>query len=620
MHTVSDLPRRIPGPPGPFAARLVALLTVLLLSWTGILSSQATAAKPKPVSVFPVPGTPVASESTSFSFRGLRPKHLGRVRIRGSRSGLHRSRRLAHSDGHGVSVIPQRGFTRGEVVKVSTGKQIRGARQGDFRVRVGHFYGRGRKRSRPKKPNRLPRLKSRPDLRPPRLDVLAAEAGASPGEILFAPKQTGLVIADRLGRISWFRPSGDGGRGQEVQDFRVQEYRERPVLTYWKGAASRKGPFQVGSCNILDRRYRRIAAFGAGNGYRPDAHEFTITSRNTALVLAYRGVRRDLRKHGGGRNGKVFDNVVQEIDIETGAVLFEWHSLGNVSLDATVSKPPKNGATWDYFHVNSVAEDGDSLLVSARKVSTIYRIDRRTARIRWRLRGDGQKAGANDFRVGPGARFGYQHDVQRLPNGDISLFDNGSARRLSTVMSQSSALILRLRRKGRKSRAKPVGRFHHQPEALVSGSQGSAEVLANGNVFVGWGSQSHITEFAPDGRIVFDAAFSTPANSYRARKAVWTGRPPTRPAIASRSIPGEATVWASWNGVGDIGSWRVMTGPGRKRLRQVAVSAWTGLETAIPVDGPGARVRVQAFDADGDFLGQSKVTRLGQRADRSPGR
>ncbi len=598
----------------PLSGSLAAFVLNLLLSSA---CSPAQAAVPKPVSVFPSPGTPVVSDTTTFSFRNVEPKLLGPVKIYGSRSGRHFWRPLAHSDGRGVSVVPKRRFMRGETIRVFTDKRIKLARGGDFHVRVGRFYGSNIKPGQPAGNNHFPRLHSRPDLRPPRLKVLTRNSKVAPGKMLFAPKQTGLTIADKLGRITWFRPTHHGGRGQVVQNFRAQTLYGRPVLTYWNGERSPRTKSQIGRFNVLNDRYERIARFSTGNGYQPDAHEFTITRRNTALVLAYRALRWDLSKQGGPKDGKLFDNVVQEIDIKTGAVRFEWHSVGSVGLESNLNRPPRDGSPWDYFHVNSAWDDGDSLLVSARKVSSIYRIDRRSGIVKWRLRGDLRKPGTNGFKLGPEASFGYQHDAIRLPNGDISLFDNGSAAKkgLPTVRKQSSGLILRLRGSSSKNRtARLVKRYNHRPRPIVSGSQGSTMVLPNGNAFIGWGSRNQITEFTRSGKVAFDAYFSAAANSYRARKAGWSGRPKRRPAIASRGKGKRASVWASWNGAGNIKRWKVLSGPGASKLKQVASSEWKGLETTIPVSGLGNVVRVQALDSSGKVLGQSHVVARGKQS------
>ncbi len=599
-----------------------SLLAVLLSATFVFLSvPSAQAAKKFPISVFPAPGTQVASDTTTFSFRGLKPKHLGPVKVTGSRSGSHQGRRLRHSDGRGVSFVPDRSFVPGEVVAVRTGKKIRLARNGDFRVRIGRFYSPDNKPGQPKGPNRFPALKSRPDLRPPTLNVLSSSPEAAPGKLLFAPKQTGLTIADNVGRVSWFKPTGYGGNGQEVQNFRAQTYRGRPVLTYWKGEAMNGGKGQKGSFRVLNRNYRQIARFGMGNGYKPDAHEFTISPRSTALAIAYRPILWNTKKFGGSRNGKVFDNVVQEIDIKTGAVLYEWHSLGSVPLRASVSKPPADGSAWDWFHLNSIEADGNSFLISARKVSSIYRIDRGTARVRWTLRGDGIKPADNDFRMGPGTSFGYQHDARRLPNGDISLFDNGKGKRFRPVNNQSSVLVLRLRKRGKVARATLVKRIRKRPEPVLATSQGGAQVLPGGNVFVGWGSVNRITEFTADGSVAFDAVFRAPTNSYRAQKAGWDGEAPGRPAIASHKNSGKGkkkgggtTVWASWNGAGDIAWWQVASGPGPKALREVARKPWTGLETRIQVPRLGPKVKVIARAADDTVLGTSVLTKVGKRS------
>ena len=42
---------------------------------------------------------------------------------------------------------------------------------------------------------------------------------------------------------------------------------------------------------------------------------------------------RDLSSVGGSRSGVVWQGIVQELDIQTGEVLFEWQSLDHVGLD-----------------------------------------------------------------------------------------------------------------------------------------------------------------------------------------------------------------------------------------------------------------------------------------------
>jgi hypothetical protein len=605
----------MPTPVGRIFGLSVSTIVLLTLF---LVPSLADAAYKNPVTVFPSPGTPVASDRTTFSFRGVKPRFMGPIKVYGSRSGRHFGRRLAHSDGKGVSFIPKKKFVPGELVRVFTRKKIWHARKGDFHIRIGRFYGNDDKMGHPGAPNKFPRLHSRPDLRPPKINVLKASEASSPGRIFIDPKQTGLTILDRFGRINWFQMTGYGGNGEQVQNFQRQTYRGQPVLTYWKGASTSRGFSQIGYFSILNRKYNLIARFRMGNGYKPDAHELTLTPRGTALAISYRGVLWNTsRFKGGTKSSKVMDNVIQEIDIKTGAVLFEWHSLGNINLEASMNKP-EEGAPWDFFHANAIANDGDSLLVSARHTCTIYRIDRRTGWLRWRMRGDGRKPKANDFKLGPGTKFGYQHDIRRLPNGDISLFDNASVGgSMPTVQKQSSGLILRPSGGGKSPRKVTlVHRFTHKPDPVVSGSQGAMTALPDGHAFVGWGNIFRMTEFSADGDVLFDATFNqAPTNSYRARKARWSGIPKFRPAIASSGTAAEGgTVWASWNGATNIARWRVLTGPNGKHLDAIATVPWKNLETAIPVERFGKLVQVEALDAKNEVIGRSKLTPLGKQA------
>jgi hypothetical protein len=81
--------------------------------------------------------------------------------------------------------------------------------------------------------------------------------------------------------------------------------------------------------------------------------------------------------------------IVQEIDIATGRVVFEWHSYPSVpEKDSVISPPTTPDTSYDYFHLNAIDVDTDgNLLVSARNTSTVYKLDRRTvARHRSRAR------------------------------------------------------------------------------------------------------------------------------------------------------------------------------------------------------------------------------------------
>ncbi len=598
---------------------LSILLAFAALMSFGLLTASAEAKKSKPVSVFPAPKTPVASDETTFSFRGLKPKNLGKVRVVGAKTGKVGHTRLRHSDGRGVSIVPKKSFQPGEKVRVFTKKRIKLTNKGDFWVRIGRFYGADDPGKGPQTPPVTDGLKSRPDLKPVGLNVLVNKPEASAGKIFYAPKKTGSQIADNNGRVRYLRPAGFGGKGNEIYNFQAQEYRGKPVLTYWKGASGAQGFSQIGGYEILNDKYKKIATVTPGNGYGANIHEFELTGRNTALVQSYVGVNYDLTPVGGAKNGKVLNNVVQEIDIKTGAVLFEWNALGTVGLKASETSPPEDGGPWDYLHINATKADGDSVLVSGRRTSTIYRISRKTGKIKWRLRGDGVKPKTNDFKVPANARWGYQHDMERLPNGNISMFDNGADRpnnNLPIISEESNILILKLTGKGKNRKASLVKRYTHKPDPIVAQSQGSARPLENGNWFAGWGQVLAMTEFAPDGEVVWDATFPSTGqntNSYRTFKAPWVGKPTDRPAIASEADGDGAKVYASWNGSTAVQSWKVYTGADAGSLSEVGSSNWNGLETEISIPAAGAVFQVAAIDSQGNEIKRSGVAPLGDQ-------
>jgi outer membrane protein assembly factor BamB len=170
-------------------------------------------------------------------------------------------------------------------------------------------------------------------------------------------------------------------------DFKVQHYRGEPVLTWAEGEVVQGHGHS--EYVILDGSYQEVTRLGAGYGYQGDHHEFLISSQDIALFTIYGKARMDLPSAGGPEDGKVFDGIVQGVDIETGEVLFEWNSLDHVGLEESYSRPSKDQeGSFDYLHINSIDVDHDgNLLVSSRNTWTVYKVDSKTGEVIWRLGG-----------------------------------------------------------------------------------------------------------------------------------------------------------------------------------------------------------------------------------------
>ncbi|MHB1486611.1 MAG: arylsulfotransferase family protein [Acidimicrobiales bacterium] len=438
---------------------------------------------------------------------------------------------------------------------------------------------------------------SRPDLTPPRLTVTRASAATAHGLVFTTPAlagaQQGPMIFDNQAEAVWIKPLS----GVHATNFRVQVYQGEPVLTWWEGTIELPAGYGMGTYVIADSSYKELARVQAGNGAQGDLHEFVITPQGTALMTVYRTEPADLSALGGPATGTILESMVQEVDIATGRVVFEWRSHDHVDLTESY-RTPTAGVPFDYFHVNSIDVDtDDNLLVSARHTWTVYKLDRQTGKIMWRL---GGKNG--DFTLGPGVRFAGQHDVNRQLDGTITVFDDGddgetrfeeSSRGITLNLDESSMTATLLRQ-------------DVHPGDLHSHSQGSMRVLANGNAFVGYGSLPNITEFDPVGRVVFDAHLPAGAQSYRSYRFAWVAKPVDKPAVGVLATPlGHTQVHVSWNGATEVANWTFLAGQSPGSLQVVGSAPRHGFETMHRVPGPVAFVAVAAHDATGELLGTS---------------
>lgn len=450
-------------------------------------------------------------------------------------------------------------------------------------------------------------FRSRPDLRPPAIDVAPRARDTAPGYIFVGPRrggagQGGPLILDDRGQPVWFRPLRVADLN--AMDFKVQNYRGRPVLTWVT--------WEEGEYVIFDTSYREITRIRAGNGYQGDHHEFFITPQDTALITIYDPQRRDLSPFGGPKDGVVHQGIVQELDIETGEVLFEWHSLEHVGVDETYAKLDQiDGPGLDYFHLNSIDVDRDGhLLVSARTTFAVYKIDRETGEIIWRLGGK-----KSDFAMGPGTPFAYQHDARRQRDGTITILDNGT-----TVfedgdpkaVEESRGIQLEL---DEEAMTAVLVREYTHPDKQFAHAGGNMQVLPNGNVFIGWGRAQVFSEFSKDGELLFSASFppdfSPKDVSYRAFRFPWSGHPTDQPAAATeRASEEEVRVYVSWNGATEVATWEVLAGPSPGQLEAVGSVPRDGFETVMLVRTAEPYVAVRANTRLGQVLGTTEPAKL----------
>jgi hypothetical protein len=413
---------------------------------------------------------------------------------------------------------------------------------------------------------------------------------------------SGATVFDNTGALVWFRPAA---KGTSILDMKPATYRGQPVAVFWEGKALRGYGF--GAFKIVDQRLREIATVSPDGKRRVDFHEFTLTPRGTALTISYKPVRGDTSAvKGGAKNDLVMRNTIQEIDVRTNKVLWDWDATKAVSpRESYLPIPTRPEVAYDFIHANSVNEDTDgNILVSSRHTHTIYKVDRKTKKIIWKLGGKD-----SSFTFGRGAKFAWQHDAQRQLDGTVSLFDNATSVQDQKGF-QSKGLQLRL---DETANTATLVRAFQNPVPQVSNTQGNLQALPNGNWFVGWGGTAdNVSEFSPDGRQIFEAKYaSARTESYRAYRTPWSAQPTSPPkAVAKRSSKSVA-VRVSWNGATTVAAWRAVGGPSAAALVPRIVVPRSGFETLLRYGGADKVVAVEALDAAGNVLSRSAPVTVG---------
>lgn len=220
------------------------------------------------------------------------------------------------------------------------------------------------------------------------------------------------MILDRYGELIYFH----NFIGTRASDFKIQP---NGIMTF----------IDKDEGFYMDSTFTYTDSVWVKNGILYDQHDLQILPNGNFLLIGAEKVTMDLSSYNmfnnnntpGSKNAIVRCGVIQEQDANKN-VVFEWHSKDYYDFEDTDESFLIDTAKVDWTHFNAVDLDSDgNILLSTRRMNEITKINRSNGSIMWRLGGK-----QNQFTfVNDTPQFKAQHDIRKLSNGNITLFDNG---------------------------------------------------------------------------------------------------------------------------------------------------------------------------------------------------
>jgi len=571
--------------------------------------SLAAAATAGAVTVSPLPGTPDAMPATQISILGTSASNIESVTVTGSVTGAHSGHLESYSSASGASFVLDSAFEEGEEVEAVVALKEGGTIEDRFSI--AHLAPpEGLLDPEGEKPESLEHFKTEPELLPPKVQVNLADpslegdffldplpaptihVGAK--ELEFEPVgPEGLMLLNPEGKLQWWHQFPKGVVGSNLEK---TTYEGKAAIAWWEGVVTETA-FGEGQGVIANSAYEPIAYVKAGNGQQADIHELYITPGGQAWIDTVEPVCQPTCDE---EHIPVLEATVQEIDIHTGLVMWEWNAKGHVAESET-EVVPANGV-FDPYHLNSIQPiSGSRVLISMRDTSGVYLLNQDTGAIIWQIAGK-----KTSFTRGKGTRFYFQHDAQ-LEGQNLNRLTLFADEAGPPAYGFSRGVILKLN-------GSKVTLLHQylRPTVTVAGSEGSVQVLKHGQVVVGYGSTQYFSEFAKGGgtekrgTMLFDAQLPKGDSTYRVLRFNWEGTPSSTPKLAAeRESLSEVALYASWNGATKVASWKVLEGESAETLAPAGTYPWSGLETKMSVSSTDSVFEVQALDKSGHVLASS---------------
>jgi len=258
------------------------------------------------------------------------------------------------------------------------------------------------------------------------------------------------------------------------------------------------------------------------NGYNADFHEFLMLPNGHVMMMSYHTIIYDMSTivPGGQTNCSLVINVIQEQDADRN-VVFEWRNIDYIPI--TDSDEDLTASRVNYGTLNGFDIDYDgNILASFRGHSEVMKISRSTGEIIWRMgspRGEFTFIGEHE----ENAPYYYsrQHNILRLPNGNISVFDNGQSHQppYSRGVEYTLDEVNKV--------ATLVSEVRYPNGNIFCVTAGNAQKLANGGWFIGYGVpnpqfvERNAVEYHPDGSIALELSLPTNVLAYRLYKLPW---------------------------------------------------------------------------------------------------
>ncbi len=498
------------------------------------INLKNTSGQAKIIYISPVPGAIYVTPQTNIIIRSSENidesslNQTSLITVKGSSSGSHSGKIILADDQKTILFQPDVPFNSGEIVTVKIAEGIRTENENilpdttfNFTISSSSFSSEFKSQallkeiiemkdqnksavpistSKKKIINKVTGIKDLPDDFP-ELSVTQYN-NPNPGYIFLSnfSIQTGnvygnyLMIVDNFGNPVFYRKMN-----APCFDFKVQP---TGLMTYYD--------LSTHKFYGMNSKFAIVDSFACGNGYVTDVHELRLLPNGNYFLLAddYEKVDMSQIVPGGNPNATVTGIIIQELD-KSGNVIFQWRSWDHFKItDAT--HEDLTAASIDYVHSNAIEinSDSTSILLSSRHLDEITNIDLNTGNIIWRLGGKNNQFNFINDNIG----FSHQHSIRRIPNGDITLFDDGNFH----TPPFSRGVEYKLDEVNKT--ATLVWQYRNNPD-IYGDAMGYVQRFDNGNTLIGWGTANpSVTEVAPDGTVALELSLPFGQWSYRAFK------------------------------------------------------------------------------------------------------